>query len=58
VLADTELNETAMQIVSDFGIRAEPKVNLSCTPNCLDEGSLLKVEVNVNGAKASAVFVR
>lgn len=58
LLADTDLNETAMQIASDFRIRAEPKVNLTCIPNCLDEGSLLKVEVNVNGAKASAVFLK
>lgn len=58
VLFNTHPNETANQIARDFGIKEEPRVDLTCTPNCLDEESLLKVDVKLNGAVASAVFIR
>lgn len=58
VLANTDPNETGLQIANDFEITNEPQVNMSCRPNCYDEGSLLFVEVKINGAEASAVFIR
>ena len=58
VNSNVDPNETALQVASDFQIQAKPILKLFCDPNCQDQGSTLRLQVKLNSAVASSVFIR
>ena len=58
VISDINPRVTAQQIAADFNLKAEPKLQLICDPNCFSSGSLLHLRVQVQSSEAEAVLVR
>ena len=58
LLNDTEPEITGQQILHDFGIPLQPRLNFACEPDCDTPGSVLRLQVQVGAAKAQAVTVR
>lgn len=58
VLHGTQPENTAEQIVSDFASTARPILKLACEPDCLTEGSVLRMNVSLGSARAQSVLVR
>ena len=57
-LAGIDPNETAAQVLADFGITKSVKVQLLCDPDCESEGSLLELTAVVGSATAVSKSVR
>lgn len=61
-LTGTEVQETAVQVLNDFGTATPTsenlRVQLLCEPDCDSEGSVLTVNVKFKRAVASSTLVR
>ena len=58
LLTGTQPQITGQQILNDFGIKAQPRLNVTCEPDCDSPGSVLRLQVAVGAASAQAVAVR
>ncbi|MFM6971717.1 MAG: hypothetical protein ACKOWH_03910 [Rhodoluna sp.] len=54
VLFETPVEETANQIVEEFGITETPNVEFSCVPNCQTNGGKAQVVVKLGSAVATS----
>jgi hypothetical protein len=58
VLLNTDPEITAAQIARDFEVADIPHISLLCDPDCIGDGSVLKMSVLVNSAKATSMLIR
>jgi hypothetical protein len=53
-LSGADPNESVRSIVEDFNFSEDYKVSFSCVPDCVSDGSLLKITVKISAATATA----
>ena len=58
VSAAVDPNETAAQILNDFGLMSKPDIRMECKPDCFEQGSKILLRVNLNSASAESVWIR
>lgn len=58
VLQATPVELTARQISADFHLKIQPVVEFDCQPDCTSPESLLRLNVSVDGVRATSVMVR
>lgn len=49
---------TANQVIRDFAAAGNANTDLSCDPDCLSDGSLIRLRVSFQNATATSVMVR
>lgn len=58
MLSGTQPEITGEQLSFDLGVAAKPNFALSCTPDCLSDGSVVRLSVQLGSAKSAAVAIR
>jgi hypothetical protein len=58
VLQGASVDLTAQHISEDFHLKNNPVVQWDCQPDCINPGSILRLKVNVGGARANSVMIR
>lgn len=58
ILTGTNPEDTAIQVLKDFGMSKKVDVNFTCDPDCNSAGSLVAVKIDVGNFSAVSKAVR